>query len=97
MSQADVIDLTGDSDEEAEQAEIGGASSVVFCVFLRSHRLLASASARSNLAISPRGIFKRPSFPACLHSFWFTSRPNARAQREREKTTQRVYGDVTRD
>jgi len=28
-------------------------------------------------------IFKRLSFPACLHSFWFTSRPT-RAQRARE-------------
>jgi len=41
MSRDDPIDLTGDSDEEVEQAEIGGAFAVVFCMFLRSHRLLA--------------------------------------------------------
>ena len=46
MSRDDPIDLTGDSDGEAEQTEVGGASSVVFCMFLRSHRLLAEARAR---------------------------------------------------
>jgi hypothetical protein len=86
MSHEHVIVLSSDSDEEAEQAEVGGAFAVVFCMFLRSHRLLASASARPNLAISTRGfsVFSNGlSFPACLHSFWFTSRPT-RAQRARE-------------
>jgi len=55
MSHEHVIVLSSDSDEEAEQAEVGGAFAVVFCMFLRSHRLLASAIARPNLAISTRG------------------------------------------
>jgi hypothetical protein len=57
MSRDDPIDLTGDSDEEVEQAEIGGASSVVFCMFLRSHRLLAEARARrpSSFIFFPTG------------------------------------------
>ena len=86
MSQADVIDLTGDSDEAADRAEVRGASSAVFCVFLRSHRLLAErerANQSRNLNAWFFRIFKRLSFPACLHSFWFTSRPT-RAQRARE-------------
>ena len=46
MSHEHVIVLSSDSDEEAEQAEVGGAFAVVFCMFLRSHRLLAEARAR---------------------------------------------------
>lgn len=46
MSHEHVIVLNSDSDEEVEQAEIGGAFAVVFCMFLRSHRLLAEARAR---------------------------------------------------
>ena len=59
---------------------------LVFCMFLRSHRLLAErerATQSRNLNAWFFRIFKRLSFPACLHSFWFTSRPT-RAQRARE-------------
>ena len=86
MSHEHVIVLNSDSDEEVEQAEIGGAFAVVFCMFLRSHRLLAErerATQSRNLNAWFFRIFKRLSFPACLHSFWFTSRPT-RAQRARE-------------
>ena len=82
MSHADPIDLTGDSDEEAEQMEVRGASSVVFCMFLRSHRLLASASARSNHVCS--FIFFPTLVEILLPLVLVTSRPNARAQRARE-------------
>ena len=82
MSHADPIDLTGDSNEEAEQMEVRGASSVVFCMFLRSHRLLASASARSNHVCS--FIFFPTLVEILLPLVLVTSRPNARAQRARE-------------
>jgi len=55
MSHEHVIVLNSDSDEEVEQAEIGGAFAVVFCMFLRSHRLLAERERAPNLAISTRG------------------------------------------
>ena len=87
MSHADPIDLTGDSDEEAEQMEVRGASSVVFCMFLRSHRLLASASARSNHVCS---FIFFPTVEILLPLVLVTSRPNARSQRARENDAERT-------
>ena len=86
MSHEHVIVLSSDSDEEAEQAEVGGAFAVVFLyvfTFASSTRERDGATQSRNLNACFFRIFKRLSFPACLHSFWFTSRPT-RAQRARE-------------
>ena len=81
MSRDDPIDLTGDSDGEAEQTEVGGASSVVFCMFLRSQkRLLAEARARR-----PSSFIFFPTVEilfSCL-SLWLLP-DRTRAQRARE-------------
>ena len=84
MSRDDPIDLTGDSDGEAEQTEVGGASSVVFCMFLRSHRLLAEARARRLSSF----IFFPTKFSSLASRFGYFQ--TERERKEREKTTGKV-------
>jgi len=99
MSQADVIDLTGDSDEAADRAEIRGASSAVFCVFLRSHRLLAErerANQSRNLNAWFFRIFQTALKFSCLPALvlvYFQTNASAKSARKRR----RKYGDVAND
>ena len=64
--------------------EVGGASCCGFLyvfTFASSH---SRARVRDPITSVPSYFFQRWSKFSCLLSFWFTSRPNARAQRARE-------------
>ena len=90
MSRDDPIDLTGDSDGEAEQMEVGGASSVFFvCFYVR----IVYLRKRERAGSVPSYFFQRNSL--LLPLGLVTSRPNASAKSARKR--RRKYGDVARD
>ena len=96
MSHEHVIVLNNDSDKEVEQAEIGGAFAVVFCMFLRSHRLLAErerATQSRNLNAWFFRIFKRLVFlPACTR---FGLLPDhTRERKESDRKRRREYTET---
>lgn len=80
MSHADQIDLTGNRDGEAEQMEVGGASSVFFvCFYVR----IVYLRKRERAGSVPSYFFQRVEILFSCLSVWLLP-DRTRAQRARE-------------
>ena len=85
MSHVDQIDLTGNRDGEAEQMEVGGASSVFFvCFYVR----IVYLRKRERAGSVPSYFFQRSKFSSLASRFGYFQ--TERERKEREKTTEKV-------